>query len=184
MSAIRLVYRWGKRVAVAAIVTAAFFYLALIVLRFEPMVIVTGSMQKTIPVGSLVVDQKVAPRQLEVGDVISFQKPIGAKGIDTHRIVAIKNDHGKRLYQTKGDSNPIADPWVITFDRGMVARYRRGGLYHLLVVSGLHVALAAGLVLGGLRRARVAGKDRSPRDVSTQRTGLQDHGRTLPAGVG
>ncbi|PYQ34579.1 MAG: hypothetical protein DMF55_09115, partial [Acidobacteria bacterium] len=45
-------------------------------------------------------------------------------------------------------------------DRGMVARYRRGGLYHLLVVSGLHVALAAGLVLGGLRRARVAGKRR------------------------
>lgn len=45
-------------------------------------------------------------------------------------------------------------------DRGMVARYRRGGLYHLLVVSGLHVALAAGLVLGGLRRARVGGKRR------------------------
>ena len=121
MSAIRLAYRWGKRVAIAAIVTAAFCYLALIVVRFEPMVIVTGSMQKTIPVGSLVVDRKVAPRQLEVGDVISFQKPMGAKGIDTHRIVAIKNDRGKRLYQTKGDSNPIADPWVITFDRGMVA---------------------------------------------------------------
>lgn len=39
-------------------------------------------------------------------------------------------------------------------DRGMVARYRRGGLYHLLVVSGLHVVLAAGLaglVFGALR---------------------------------
>ena len=45
-------------------------------------------------------------------------------------------------------------------DRGMVARYRRGGLYHLLVVSGLHVALAAGLVLGALRFARVGGKRR------------------------
>jgi competence protein ComEC len=45
-------------------------------------------------------------------------------------------------------------------DRGMVARYRRGGLYHLLVVSGLHVGLAAGLVLGGLRLARVGGKRR------------------------
>ena len=56
------------------------------------------------------------PQQLKVGDVISFQKPLGAKGVDTHRIVAIKVDHGKRLYQTKGDSNPIADPWVISFD--------------------------------------------------------------------
>ncbi len=45
-------------------------------------------------------------------------------------------------------------------DRGMVARYRRGGLYHLLVVSGLHVALAVGLVLAGLRLVRVGGKSR------------------------
>ena len=94
------------------------FYPGLILLHYEPMVIVTGSMQKTIPVGSLVVDQKVNPQQLKVGDVISFQKPLGAKGVDTHRIVAIKNDHGRRLYQTKGDSNPIADPWVISFDPG------------------------------------------------------------------
>jgi competence protein ComEC len=45
-------------------------------------------------------------------------------------------------------------------DRGMVARYRRGGLYHLLVVSGLHVGLAAGLVLAALRLARLGGKRR------------------------
>jgi signal peptidase I len=124
MSVTRLakgVLRWGKRAGIAAIVAGAVFYLGLILLRYEPMVIVTGSMQKTIPVGSLVVDQKVDPRQLEVGDVISFQKPLGAHGLDTHRIVAIKNDKGIRLYQTKGDSNPVADPWVISFDRGMVA---------------------------------------------------------------
>jgi len=45
-------------------------------------------------------------------------------------------------------------------DRGMVARYRRGGLYHLLVVSGLHVVLAAGLALALLRVLRVQGKRR------------------------
>jgi signal peptidase I len=117
----KAVFGSAKRVGVAAIVAVAIFYPGLILLHYEPMVIVTGSMQKTIPVGSLVVDQKVNPKQLEVGDVISFQKPLGAKGIDTHRIVAIKVDHGKRLYQTKGDSNPIADPWVISFDPGTAA---------------------------------------------------------------
>ncbi len=45
-------------------------------------------------------------------------------------------------------------------DRGMVAHYRRGGLYHLLVVSGLHVALAAGLALTVLRILHVRGKRR------------------------
>ena len=39
-------------------------------------------------------------------------------------------------------------------DRGMVARYRRGGLYHLLVVSGLHVVLAASLALAAMALAR------------------------------
>ena len=45
-------------------------------------------------------------------------------------------------------------------DRGMVARYRRGGLYHLLVVSGLHVVLAAGLVSFALQMLGVGGKKR------------------------
>ncbi len=45
-------------------------------------------------------------------------------------------------------------------DRGMVARYRRGGLYHLLVVSGLHVVLAAGLVGSALGMLGVGGKRR------------------------
>lgn len=45
-------------------------------------------------------------------------------------------------------------------DRGMVALYRRGGLYHLLVISGLHVALAAGLALWVLRALRISGKTR------------------------
>jgi len=45
-------------------------------------------------------------------------------------------------------------------DAGMVARYRRGGLYHLLVVSGLHVVLAAALILAGLAALRIEGKAR------------------------
>ena len=45
-------------------------------------------------------------------------------------------------------------------DRGLVARFRRGGLYHLLVVSGLHVLLAVGLAGFLLERLRVEGKRR------------------------
>ena len=48
-------------------------------------------------------------------------------------------------------------------DRGMVSSFRRGGVYHLLVVSGLHVALAAGLALAGLSLLRIEGK---PRDAA------------------
>jgi competence protein ComEC len=45
-------------------------------------------------------------------------------------------------------------------DRGLVAHFRRGGLYHLLVVSGLHVVLAVGLAAGLLGLAGIEGKVR------------------------
>jgi DNA internalization-related competence protein ComEC/Rec2 len=45
-------------------------------------------------------------------------------------------------------------------DRGMVASFRRGGVYHLLVVAGLHVALAAGLALAAMSALGIQGKRR------------------------
>ena len=81
----------------------------------------TGSMGETIPAGSLVVDQTVPPNKLKVGDVISFRKPIGAHGIDTHRIVKIKRSNGRTAYVTKGDANTSADPWLIAYPAGAKA---------------------------------------------------------------
>jgi competence protein ComEC len=45
-------------------------------------------------------------------------------------------------------------------DRGLVARYRRGGMYHLLVIAGLHVGLAAGIALVALRALSIRGRKR------------------------
>jgi signal peptidase len=124
--------------AMAVVSVACLLYLGLLLLHYQPLVIVTGSMQKTIPVGSLVVDRSVDPATLRVGDVITFEKPLGEKGLDTHRIVAIRDAHGTRLFRTKGDSNPVADPWIIRFDRGMRA--------HRMVFSLPHAGNALLLV--------------------------------------
>jgi signal peptidase len=96
-------------------------YVGLIVLGFQPLAMQTGSMRKTIPVGSLVVDRTVRPSSLRVGDVISFHKPIGEVGIDTHRIIEIQRSNGHVVYRTKGDSNPVPDPWAIVYERNMQA---------------------------------------------------------------
>lgn len=113
--------RWLKHLGAVAALTFALGYVGLIVLGYQPMTMTTGSMQPAIPVGSLVVSHSVSPDTLEVGDVISFQKPKGAPGIDTHRIISIKTEGQRHVYQTKGDSNTIVDPWVITFDARMEA---------------------------------------------------------------
>ncbi len=113
--------RWAKWIGTALVLAVTLGYLGLILAGYQPMTMITGSMQKSIPVGSLVVSHSVSPDSLRVGDVISFQKPIGAPGLDTHRIVSITIENKQRLYQTKGDSNSLVDPWVLRFDPGMDA---------------------------------------------------------------
>jgi DNA internalization-related competence protein ComEC/Rec2 len=84
--------------------------------------------------------------------------------------LSVMNEPNRRLHARLP---PAGGPWdrdvrgplsalllgrTADLDRGMVASYRRGGVYHLLVVSGLHVVLAAGIALAALRRLRVEGK--------------------------
>jgi len=113
--------RFLVRIAGIVVVVLVAAYVALLVLGLQPMVMITGSMTKTIPVGSLVVDKTVSPSTLRVGDVISFRKPLGSAGIDSHRIIEIQRSNGHVVYRTKGDSNPVADPWSIVFERDMQA---------------------------------------------------------------
>ncbi|HEY1252751.1 MAG TPA: DNA internalization-related competence protein ComEC/Rec2 [Thermoanaerobaculia bacterium] len=68
--------------------------------------------------------------------------------------------HGARDDGIRGPLAALLLGRTTELDRGMVARFRRGGLYHLLVVSGLHVLLAAGLVGFALERCRIDGKRR------------------------
>jgi signal peptidase I len=127
---LRLAFKLG-RYAVALVVAAlALGYGAVFAFRLEPMAMLTGSMGKTMPPGSLVLTRPVAPATLGVGDVITFQKPLGATGLDTHRIVGIERSSGHTTYRTKGDANAEPDPWVIEFERGHVAHRVVGSVPH------------------------------------------------------
>jgi len=117
----RRLFNVMRSLTATILLSLAIAYVALLVLGYEPMAMKTGSMRKTIPVGSLVVDRPVAPSTLRVGDVISFRKPIGEIGIDTHRIIKIMRSNGHVAYRTKGDSNPVADPWAIEYEKQMEA---------------------------------------------------------------
>jgi len=76
---------------------------------YKSYVVVSGSMEPHLPVGSIVYTQKSADYQK--GDVISF-KNVKDQTV-THRIVAIvKKDtalHTASQYKTKGDANNVAD---------------------------------------------------------------------------
>ena len=78
------------------------------IVGFDAYVVVSGSMEPNVPVGSLVFAKKVDPSQLERGDVIVFIDPSrGTKPI-THRVV--RNDTANARIITKGDANSQEDP--------------------------------------------------------------------------
>jgi signal peptidase I len=114
----------GAAIAIAAL--AALLVLATAVVGWQRYAIVSGSMSGTYDKGSLVLDEVVAVSDLKVGDVITYTPPTGDHLI-THRIAWIGHDaSGARVFRTKGDANPVADPWTFKLDRPEQARVRFG----------------------------------------------------------
>ena len=74
----------------------------------QSFVVLTGSMQPTIPAGSIVFTQKATYQK---NDVIAFQQ--GNVTI-THRIVGVKKEENQLIYATKGDANKTVDETFVS----------------------------------------------------------------------
>lgn len=78
-----------------------------------PLTILTGSMNPSMPPGTLAVVQPTDPARLKVGDVVTFQWESGNPALVTHRITEIgHSSNGGTTLTTKGDNNPQVDPQV------------------------------------------------------------------------
>lgn len=80
----------------------------------HPVLVVTsGSMEPTIPVGAILLLDKVTPvetSRLRSGDIVTFRPVSGAPDeLVTHRIVDVRESPSGIVYVTKGDANPSAD---------------------------------------------------------------------------
>jgi signal peptidase len=73
-------------------------------------VIMSGSMEPVIPVGSIVVVKKVNPEDVKVGDVIAFET---GESRTMHRVIEKVVEDGSFHFRTKGDANEDPDPWVV-----------------------------------------------------------------------
>ena len=89
-----------------------------------PMVVVTDSMKPTISGGDMVVDMKTDPKDVKVGDIISFFDPTRPDRdvVITHRVVRIEEGETISFY-TKGDANNTEDPVPVPEDL-LVGVYR------------------------------------------------------------
>jgi signal peptidase I len=103
-------------VGVAVLLPLAVFLTSAWLLGWQLQSVLSGSMQPTYPVGSLLVVGSVDPATIEVGSPIVFRDPAHPDRIVTHRVVA--QSPGSTLsFLTKGDANAANDAFPVTADQ-------------------------------------------------------------------
>lgn len=72
-----------------------------------------GSMEPTIPIGSVIIDVPATPDDIHVGNIVSIK--VGTQNaVFTHRIVrTVVRDDGSLWIETRGDANEKPDPTII-----------------------------------------------------------------------
>ena len=71
----------------------------------------SGSMEPQLKTGSVAITRPVEAEDIKVGDIITFHSPLSEKLI-SHRVIAVE-DSSSLNFQTKGDANEDADPFVV-----------------------------------------------------------------------
>lgn len=126
------------------------------VLPYRTFTVLSGSMEPTIPVGSMIFDREVDAGELSRGDIVTFHPPGQPDKLVSHRVVRVEETKRGSFLVTRGDANGVVDDWRIPA-RGNGLRYEFHVPYLGYVVGGLLtpmgrlVALTlAALWLGGL----------------------------------
>lgn len=110
--------------------------------------VVSGSMEPSIPTGSLVYIKTMEPEEMVEGDVIAFYGARDQASIITHRVVENRVVMGE--FVTKGDANQTEDMTPIPYGNyiGKVARTIPGaGTAAELLTSPTGKILAGGVIL-------------------------------------
>jgi signal peptidase I len=76
-------------------------------------VVESGSMEPTFPVGSLTVVTGIDPADLEVGRSVVFANPNAGGRLVSHRVVRRVERPDGLFFETRGDANPAADPFLV-----------------------------------------------------------------------
>jgi signal peptidase len=105
---------WLRRLLWVAVAMAALALAAPVVSgEYQLHPVLTGSMRPGFALGSVVVVKRVPVQSVAVRDVILFHKPGHPSEYVVHRVIDISNKSGQRVIETKGDNNPVKDPWHV-----------------------------------------------------------------------
>ena len=140
-------------VLVALIVIVALLLVGARLIGLQVFTVLSGSMEPTYHVGSLIYVKDVDPFELESGDVITFM--LDENTVATHRIVEVvpdEEDASVVRFRTKGDANAAEDGSLVHYKNVLgtpVFTIPKLGYFANFVQQppGLYVAIAFGAVL-------------------------------------
>ena len=133
-------------IALVLVFCAYFFNMSIILFR-------TGSMEPTVPAGSAALVQEVEASEVEVGDVLTVERP-GEMPV-THRVTSVESGEtaDQRVITMQGDANNSPDPSPYVITEGKVLLGSVPGLAHPInqmgspyVMGG--ITLAASILVG------------------------------------
>ena len=107
---VKKIWNWITTVLVAVVVILALLLVGARLIGLQVFTVLSGSMEPTYHVGSLIYVKDVDPYELESGDVITFM--LDEDTVATHRIVEVvpdENDSTVVRFKTKGDANDAED---------------------------------------------------------------------------
>ena len=119
------------------------FHISLIMFR-------TGSMEPTIPTGSVAVVREVPAVDIEVGDIVTVDRGEDHLPI-THRVTSIEagSAEGERVITMKGDANAQEDPFPYTVTSVRHVMFSVPGLAPALASAGNPVVMGALTLIAG-----------------------------------
>lgn len=104
-------YKWITSILLAILIAIVAVLFVPRVFGMQPMAVLSGSMEPTYHVGSLVYVSKTSPEKIGEGDPITFT--IGTDTVVTHRVVTA--DRENQCFTTKGDANDNEDGGTVAY---------------------------------------------------------------------
>lgn len=149
----RRIWNTVTSILVVIVVLFALLLVGARVIGLQVFSVLSGSMEPSYPVGSLIYVKEVDATELRKGDVITFM--LNEKTVATHRVVEVlvdEEDSQVLRFKTKGDANDVEDGGLVHYKNvlgspifmipmlGFVASY-------IQQPPGLYLAISFGAVL-------------------------------------
>jgi signal peptidase len=113
--------------------------------KYRTLTVLTGSMQPTMPVGSVVVVSPERPSAVRVGQIVTYRIPVEDHRVISHRVIEVVQGGNRPIFRTQGDANNAPDYWLAQVDGDTVWHVTRvlpglGRAVHWLRLPSVHTA--------------------------------------------